>query len=156
MNYKQTNWSVISTTEATFKSYSDNGETLSVFIYEQYSPIECTSGHRDKCLKALSVVKNLHDGDRIKYYTKGDVEGWKEKYFYRLELLNLDSKPPSPKDQFIVDAVINHEINGKGVIKEVINRGSLIQLRVLFYSSNREMLVVLNTSTMSIINSDDV
>jgi hypothetical protein len=158
MEYKQTNWSSISTTEATFKTYTDDESTLSVYIYEQFSPIECTSGHRDKCLKALEIVKKLNDGDKFKYYTKGDVQGWKEKYFYRLEPIDDSSDHAankSPKDLFTVGTVIEHTNNGKGIIKEVIDRGITTQLKVLFYSSNEEMLVVLNTSTMSIVDSQD-
>jgi len=159
MDYKQTNWSSIDATEATFKTYVDDGNTLSVYIYEQFSPVQCTSGHRDKCLKALDIVKKLCDGDRIKYYTKGDVQGWKEKYFYRLETIDGDTENvpnKSPKDLFTVGAVIKHTINGEGIIKEIIDRGITTQLKVLFYSSNTEMLVVLNTSTMSIVDSQDI
>ena len=158
MEYKQTNWSSISTTKATFKTYTDDESTLSVYIYEQFAPIECTSGHRDKCLKALEIVKKLNDGDKFKYYTKGDVQGWKEKYFYRLEPINDSSDHAankSPKDLFTVGTVIEHTNNGKGIIKEVIDRGITTQLKVLFYSSNEEMLVVLNTSTMFIVDSQD-
>ena len=158
MEYKQTNWSSISTTKATFKTYTDDESTLSVYIYEQFAPIECTSGHRDKCLKALEIVKQLNDGDKFQYYTKGDVQSWKEKYFYRLEPINSGTEHipnKSPKDLFTIGTVIEHTNNGRGIIKEVIDRGITTQLKVFFYSSNEEMLVVLNTSTMSIADSQD-
>jgi len=153
-------WHIIEATEAVFKSYEDDGRNLSVYILSQSAPIVCTSGHRDKCLKALAIVKQLNDGDRIKYYTKGaNTPGWKEKYFYRLEkindepILDIDGKSKDSANQFKVGAVIEHANNGKGIIKEVIDRGITTQLKVLFYSSNTEMLVVLNTSTMSIVDS---
>jgi hypothetical protein len=109
-------------------------------------------------LKALEIVKQLNDGDKFQYYTKGDVQSWKEKYFYRLEPINSGTEHipnKSPKDLFTIGTVIEHTNNGRGIIKEVIDRGITTQLKVFFYSSNEEMLVVLNTSTMSIVDSQD-
>jgi len=155
-------WHIIEATEAIFKSYTDDGKDLSVYIHSQLAPIVCTSGHRDKCLKALSIVEQLDDGDQIKYYTKGaNTPGWKGKYFYRLEKINgsssldIDDKSKDSVNQFKVGVVIDHKNNGKGIIKEVIDRGFTTQLKVLFYSSNTEMLVALNTSTMFIVDSQD-
>ena len=152
-------WHIIEATEAIFKSYTDDGKDLSVYIHSQLTPIVCTSGHRDKCLKALSIVEQLDDGDQIKYYTKGaNTPGWKEKYFYRLEKINgsssldIDDKSKDSVNQFKGGVVIEHTNNGKGIIKEVIERGATTQLKVLFYLSNEEMLIVLNTSTMSVID----
>ena len=152
-------WHIIEVTKAVFKSCTDDGKDLSVYIHSQPTPIVCTSGHRDKCLKALAIVKQLDDGDQIEYYTKGaNTPGWKEKYFYRLESINDSTdhiSNKSSKDLFTVGTVIEHKNNGEGIIKEVIDRGVTTQLKVLFYSSNEEMLVVLNTSTMSIADSQD-
>ena len=155
-------WHIIEATEAVFKSFEDDGRELSVYIHSQPQPIVCTSGHRDKCLKALAIVKQLNDGDQIKYYTKGaNTPGWKEKYFYSLERMMSDDEiralmvdiavePKDSADQFKVGKVINHTAWGRGEIKEVIERGEVTQLKVWFYTLGKESLMPLNTLTMTV------
>ena len=79
------NWSDESTTEATFKSYENDGYTLRIYIEEQDMPIKCTTGHVGDYALAVEYVKDLHAGEKIKYQSRGVHVYSPKEWFYKIE-----------------------------------------------------------------------
>jgi len=78
-------WNSEATTEAIFKHYEDDGRTLKIYIDGQVNPIKCTSGHSGDYEIAVEYAKDLHPGEKVKYWSRGvDVYSPKE-WFYKIQ-----------------------------------------------------------------------
>ncbi len=87
----QVDWSKEKTSYATFKSFTNSGTTLYVYLHEQSDPIKCTSGHKGDFQRAAESVSSLIDGDPIKYQSRGVEKYSPNEWFYRIEKNNTES-----------------------------------------------------------------
>ena len=78
-------WSQEQSSKAIFKSFKDSGRSLSVFIYGQPQPIQCTSGHSGDYQSAIRSVLGLTDGDSIVYQSRGINVYSPKEWFFRIE-----------------------------------------------------------------------
>jgi len=78
-------WNSEAISQAVFKSYEDDGRTLSVYIHGQGNPIKCTSNHRGDYYLAVSTAKELKDGDKVTYHSRGVNVYSPRDWFYKID-----------------------------------------------------------------------
>jgi len=78
-------WNSEAKSQAVFKSYEDNGRTISVYLHGQGNPIKCTSSHRGDYQLAVSTVKDLKDGDAVTYHSRGVNVYSPRDWFYKID-----------------------------------------------------------------------
>jgi len=79
------NWNDESITEAVFKYYEDDGFTLKIYINAQDNPIKCTSRHTGDYEQSVECAKDLHVGEKIKYWSRGVNVYSPKEWFYKIE-----------------------------------------------------------------------
>jgi len=84
-NYNTVNWNDESETEAIFKHYEIDDSTLKIYIDGQDSPVKCTSRHTGDYELAVKYAKDLHPGEKIKYWSRGVNVYSPKEWFYKIQ-----------------------------------------------------------------------
>ena len=98
-------WNSEAISQAVFKTYKDDGRTLSVYIHGQGNPIKCTSSHRGDYQLAVSTVKDLKDGDAVTYHSRGVNVYSPRDWFYKIDKHIADSGKDIPSNTSDTDSL---------------------------------------------------
>jgi len=74
---------------------------LRVFLHEQSNPIQCSSGHRGDFEVAIAVVKQLKDGEPIRYFSRGVESYSPQSWFYKIEPASVNGTGPDTESEIV-------------------------------------------------------